>query len=213
MARSAAWQTVDQPAVNADNETATRDRRLLVRMSAGEQQALADAIDLFLSRTVAAARRIIGDETEAEDIAQEAFVRLWQRAEEMAVKPDVALGAWLKRVAVNRAIDRLRVAKRLTSDEGLAEAPVAADQLTTLTAGDASGRVLAALDALPDRQRTAVALFHFEDLSQREVSERMGVTEHALEALLKRGRQRLKEHLASEWQGLLSDLTERHHGE
>lgn len=209
----APWGTMGQPAVQADNQIAIRDRQLLVRMAAGEQQALAEAIDLFLSRTVFAARRVIGDETEAEDIAQEAFVRLWQRAEEMASKPEVALSAWLKRVAVNMAIDRLRATQRLTSDDGLEDTPIAPDQLSSMTAGDASGRVIAALDMLPDRQRTAVALFHFEDLSQQEVSERMGITEHALEGLLKRGRQRLKAHLADEWQGLLQDLTERTHGE
>jgi RNA polymerase sigma-70 factor (ECF subfamily) len=211
--RSAFYRMTGTPTVIADNDTQTLDRQLLVRMSAGESLALSEAIDVYLNRTVYAARRVIGDETEAEDIAQEAFVRLWQRASEMAEKPNAALGAWLKRVAVNLAIDRLRATQRLTSDDGLAEAPVAAGQLTELTAADASGRVVEALDALPDRQRTAIALFHFEDLSQREVAERMDITENALEALLKRGRQRLKAHLADDWQELLRDLTENRHGE
>jgi RNA polymerase sigma-70 factor (ECF subfamily) len=74
-----------------------------------------------------------------------------------------------------------------------------------LEAQDVSQRVDAALKALPDRQRTALTLFHYEGLSQLEIGQIMGISDEAVESLLARGRRSLKATLRDELQELLAD--------
>ena len=81
--------------------------------------------------------------------------------------------------------------------------PVAATQLDGLEQDDLAGRVEAALRGLPERQRQALVLFHFESMSQTEVADVLGVTDEAVESLLSRARRTLRERLKEEWRQLL----------
>jgi RNA polymerase sigma-70 factor (ECF subfamily) len=157
-----------------------------------------------LGVVVAAARRVTTSQAEAEDVAQETFLRLWNGACDVTVPPG-GLRAWLRRVAVNLAIDHLRRMKRLGVTDDVPEQPVAADQLDGLAAADRASRVEAALAGLPERQRVAIGLFHFEELSQREVADAMAISEDALESLLARGRRRLRRLLEADIAELLAD--------
>ena len=90
----------------------------------------------------------------------------------------------------------------------MAEVPeqlVPAEQSAGLESRDLSVRVQSALAALPERQRLALVLFHFEGLSQIEVGESLGVSDEAVESLLARARRSLKVALKGEWQQLLPD--------
>ncbi|MEM7774190.1 MAG: sigma-70 family RNA polymerase sigma factor [Pseudomonadota bacterium] len=189
-------------AVRVEHSGATDEAAMVDAVANGDAGAFRALVDRHLPRVLARARRLLGDATEAEDVAQEALLRLWRTAGSLDVDHR-GVGPWLGRVAANLAIDRLRSAKRLEVRDELPEMPVAAEQLVALTEHDVSDRVMEALSALPDRQRVALTLFHFDELSQREVAEILEVSEDALESLLARGRRKLRAILADEWQSLL----------
>ena len=151
---------------------------------------------------LAAARRLIGDEAEAEDIVQDGLLRLWRSAGALEVPP-VGIRPWLRRVVRNLAIDRLRSGRRTEVTDEVPEVAEPAPQGAASDERELASRVEQALRTLPERQRMAIALFHFEEMSQRDVAERMGLSEDALESLLARGRRALKTALADEWRGLL----------
>lgn len=182
------------------------DAELLRASVEGSEAAFATLMHRHMHVPFAASRRILGDATEAEDVAQDAIVRLWQQGEDLLSKP-LNVPAWLRRVAVNLSIDRLRAGKRLDVRDDLPEMPVAPRQLRSLERADAAGRLQASLDELPDRQRVALTLFHIEEMSQRDVAEAMDITEDALESLLRRARKNLKSALADDWPGLVASFS------
>jgi RNA polymerase sigma-70 factor (ECF subfamily) len=183
------------------------DAALLARTANGETAAFGELMLRHLSPVLATARRIVRDEAEAEDIAQEAFLKLWSGAETLE-SGEYGVRPWLRRVASNLAIDWLRKSKRFDVTDDLPEQADQAAQLRNLEASEASSRVDAALASLPSRQRVAVSLFHFDELSQREVAALMELSEDALESLLARGRRKLRDLLENDWQELLVSYRE-----
>lgn len=183
------------------------DRALLSRIANGEQAAFGTMMQRHLSAVLMTARRILNDEAEAEDLAQEAFLRLWRTALSLEVG-EYGLRPWLRRVTSNLAIDHLRKSKRFSVTDEVPEQAEAPRQLHAIEADQSHVRVEQALASLPQRQRIALSLFHFDELSQREVSEMMELSEDALESLLARGRRRLKEILKDDWRELLVDQTD-----
>jgi RNA polymerase sigma-70 factor (ECF subfamily) len=154
---------------------------------------------------MATVRRVLGDEAEAEDVAQEGLLRLWRSAGELTIDTS-GVRPWLRRVVSNLAIDRIRSRRRLDVTDNVPEVADPATQDAAMGEQELAGRVEAALAGLPERQRIALSLFHLEDMSQREVAERMGISEDALESLLARGRRSLKAQLADEWRGLIDGV-------
>ncbi|HET6322421.1 MAG TPA: sigma-70 family RNA polymerase sigma factor [Hyphomicrobium sp.] len=183
---------------------ASEDAALVAAAAKGDADAFRTLVDRHLSSVLAVARRMLRDDAEAEDVAQETLLRLWRSADGLDVGA-MGLRPWLRRVVSNLCVDRMRSGKRLTVVEELPERAEAATQHTSLEAQDASRRVDVALKALPDRQRTALTLFHYEGLSQVEVGQIMGISDEAVESLLARARRSLKAALREELQELLSD--------
>lgn len=186
---------------------AAADRQLLAATVSGDTRAYRQLVATHLGVVVATGRRLLNDAMEADDVAQETFLRLWRNAAQVEVGP-YGLRPWLKRVATNLAIDRLRQRKPIEPVAELPEVPVAATQERVLVARDATGRLEQALAGLPDRQRQALVLFHFEGLSQIEVGAALGVSDEAVESLLARARRGLKTALKDEWQALLASMVE-----
>ena len=183
---------------------ASDDAALVAAAAKGDADAFRTLVDRHLSSVLAVARRMLRDDAEAEDVAQETLLRLWRSADSLDVSA-LGLRPWLRRVVSNLCVDRMRSGKRLTVVEELPERAEPATQHTSLEAQDASRRVDIALKALPDRQRTALTLFHYEGLSQVEVGQIMGISDEAVESLLARARRSLKAALREELQELLSD--------
>ncbi len=177
---------------------------LLTRACAGHQSAFRVLVDRHLSTVVAGARGLLNDASEAEDVAQEAFVRLWQRAGRLEIGA-AGVRPWLRQVSRNLAIDRLRSAKRLDVVAEISEHGEAATQQGHVEDIERADHVADALAALPDRQRVALTLFHFEELSQVEVAEALSCSVEAAESLLSRGRRRLKIELKESWRTLLDE--------
>ncbi len=145
------------------------------------------------------ARRMLGDWAEAEDVAQEAMMRLWRIAPEWR-QGEAKVTTWLYRVVTNLATDRLRKRKGYRQGIGLEEAPEVADAAPDVEArmmdGDRAEALQAALDQLPERQRQAVVLRHIEGLSNPEIAAVLEIGVEAVESLTARGKRALAAALA-----------------
>ncbi len=177
---------------------------LLAKTAGGDLDAFRQLVDSHLDRAVRLATRILGDAAAAEDVAQEAMLRLWRSAGQVD-ETRGGLRPWLSRVVVNLAIDSRRSGAKLITVEALPEVAEAPLQEVSIARQDASRRVEAALALLPERQRQALVLFHYEEWSQGEIAAAMGLSTDAVESLIARGRRALKESLRDEWRGLLED--------
>jgi RNA polymerase sigma factor (sigma-70 family) len=167
------------------------DDEILSRVAAGDPAASRALVARKLPRLMSLAGRMLGDATEAEDVAQEAFVRVWKQAPKWRAG-EARFDTWLHRVALNLCYDRLRRRREVAT----AEPPEQVDEGPApdrgLEASDAGRRVARALAALPERQREAIVLCHYQELGNIEAAAVMGVTVEALEGLLGRGRRTLR---------------------
>lgn len=166
---------------------------LIVRIAEREEAAFRTVIAQHAPLLHRIAWRMVGEAQESEDIVQEAMLRLWDHAPRLAAAPGgVRLAAWLKRVTVNLAIDRLRVAQRVSGEEvperaddsPLADSQIEADEQTNAT------RTLIA--ELPERQRAAIVLTYYEELPNIEAAEALDMNIKAFESLLHRARSALR---------------------
>jgi len=188
----------------SDAGTAAEEAAVLARIRDGDGAAFRTLIDRHVGSLLAVARRMLKTEGDADDIVQEALVRVWHHAGTLELGPG-GLRPWLRRVVTNLCLDHLR-RHRLTSVVAeVPETPEAPLQERGLAEADLSQRVEAALAALPERQRVALTLFHYEGLSQIEVGDMLGITDEAVESLLARARRSLKSALKDEWRQLLPD--------
>jgi RNA polymerase sigma-70 factor (ECF subfamily) len=171
------------------------DADLIARYARGDPVAARELTTRHAPQLLALATRMLGDASEAEDVTQETMLRLWR------IAPDwqplgAAVGTWLYRVASNLCIDRLRRRREGGPDAlpELADSRPAAPQ--ELQAADRAAALHTALATLPDRQRLAVVLRHFEERSNPEIAEILDTSVEAVESLLARARRSLATLLA-----------------
>lgn len=171
------------------------DEDLVTRVGAGDPAAIRALVARKSGRLLGLAHRMLGDLAEAEDVTQEAFMRAWKQAPDW--RPGAAkFDTWLHRVALNLCYDRLRRRREVVM-ETLPERPdegPAPDR--GLEAQDTGRQVARAMQALPDRQREAIVLCHYQEMGNIEAAALMGVSVEALESLLGRGRRALRAALA-----------------
>lgn len=184
-----------------DTTAALSDEELLALYGAGDPSA-ARALTLRLVPRVTgyAARLMSGDRAEAEDIAQEAMLRLWRAAPGWRAG-EAKVTTWLYRVVTNLVTDRLRArGRRGGGPVTLDDAPEAADDSPSPEARMVDDQRMAALYAalatLPDRQREAVVLRHIEGLANPEIADILGIGVEAVESLTARGKRALAAALA-----------------
>jgi RNA polymerase sigma-70 factor (ECF subfamily) len=181
-------------------DEATEETELLARVAAGEADAFRSLVDRHLQTVLAVARRMLRDDAEAEDVAQDTMLRLWRNAGALQLGPG-GVRPWLRRVVANLCIDRVRARRNTTVTDEVPEEVEAPTQMRHLLERELGARVDAALKSLPERQRLALTLFHYEGMSQIEVGEMMGVSDEAVESLLARARRTLTVSLKEEGRG------------
>ena len=175
-----------------DTDAHIDDAALLARYARGDAAASRALTVRLVPRVHAQAFRMLGDRAEAEDVAQEAMMRLWRIAPDWRAG-EAQVSTWLFRVVANLCTDRLR--KRPRRAVTLDEVAEPADPTPSVEAKMQTDARMAALRKaladLPDRQREAVMLRHFEGHSNPEIAERLGVSTEAVESLTARGKRAL----------------------
>jgi RNA polymerase sigma-70 factor (ECF subfamily) len=181
------------------------DAETVRKLAAGDGVAASAFVRRHLPRMVGLARRMLSDAAEAEDVAQEVFLRVWREAPKW--RPGAAkFETWMHRVALNLCYDRLRRKRELPDpDAGMALADPAPLASEVWLAQQRAAKVHAALAQLPDRQRAAIAMVHFEEMTNIAAAEALEVSVDALESLLARGRRALKAALADAAPDLIGD--------
>jgi RNA polymerase sigma-70 factor (ECF subfamily) len=173
------------------------DSGLVARIARGDEAAARKMVGAKLPRILALGYRMLGDAAEAEDVAQETFVRMWRQAARW--QPGAArFDTWLHSVALNLCRDRLRRRREKTMSvlpEVVDPAP-AADAAMEQAAQ--AREVEAAIAALPERQREAIVLVHYQDLGNIAAAAAMSLSVEALESLLSRGRRSLRAYFSRE---------------
>jgi RNA polymerase sigma-70 factor (ECF subfamily) len=183
--------------------TPVADPGRIARAAAGDAGAWAALVNRHLPAVTRCAAYMLGDHAEAEDVAQDTFVRLHRKLASWEGGED-GLSSWLHRVAVNLSIDRKRAPARPVS---LVEIGDLAEPANLDGPLDRKRHVEAALADLPDRQRAALVLVHYQGLSGREAASALEISVDALESLLARARRTLRNTLAP----VRADLLGAHH--
>lgn len=167
------------------------DDTLMARVALRDAEAFRVLVDKHAGKAHRIAWRMLGDAIEAEDVAQEAMLKLWEQSDKWQAG-GAGVAAWLNRVATNLCLDRLR-RRRFASDEEVPErideSPLADAQMD---ADWMRNRAMQAVQALPDRQRAAIVLTYYEECSNLAAAEILDLNIKAFESLLLRARQALK---------------------
>lgn len=183
---------MDQPS----HEPEALDGALLVAFANGDAEAARALAERLLPRTLSQAQRMLGDRAEAEDVAQDAMMRLWRIAGEWR-QGEAQVSTWLYRVTANLCTDRLRRRKRSVPLDAVDEPRDGAPSVLAQMHRDARAMALSdALAQLPPRQAEAVALRHLEGLSNPEIAVAMEIGVEAVESLTARGKRGLAAILA-----------------
>jgi RNA polymerase sigma-70 factor (ECF subfamily) len=171
------------------------DADIMKRVASGDRQAFASLVKQHLPRAYALAYRTLMNSAEAEEIAQEAFTKVWVKAREYDASR-AALATWLHRIVVNLCLDRIRQRKYHEGDDALALVADTRESSESLASNaEEADLVREAVATLPEQQRMAVNLCYFEEYTNPEAAKLMGLHIKALEGLLVRARKTLREKL------------------
>lgn len=176
-------------------ETPETEDEWLQRAARGDRQACQLLVERHLPGVFHFSRRMLRNEQDAEDVAQETFLKLWKAAERFEGRSSIR--TWLFRVAHNLCIDHMRRRREVALGEDQDPPTSQPSPLGLVAERERLERVQRAIDDLPPRQRAAITLVHHEGLPQNEAAEVLGVTVDALESLLARGRRALRQALLS----------------
>ncbi|MDP3403273.1 MAG: RNA polymerase sigma factor [Brevundimonas sp.] len=171
------------------------DEDLVRRVGRGDAAAIQAMVARKLPRMLTLAYRMLGDAGEAEDVAQETMLRAWKQAPRW--RPGQArFDTWLHRVALNLCYDRLRRRREIPTETPPDRPDPGPAPDRGLLAAELGVRVDRALQGLPERQREAIVLCHYQELTNIEAARLMAVSIEALESLLSRGRRALRRTLS-----------------
>jgi RNA polymerase sigma-70 factor (ECF subfamily) len=182
-----------------------RSEELMARIAKGDNDAFEILVNRHQTSILNLIYRFIGDRTQAKDLAQEVFIRVWQAAR--SYKPEAKFTTWIYRIATNVCFNELKSARRRRwfqfhrsneDNEGSIEetfpdgSPTAEDLLLEK---ERSRQISDALQSLPDNQRMALVLRRYDDLSYEEIAGILNCSVSAVESLLVRAKRTLQEKL------------------
>lgn len=173
----------------------TPDEALLVLYANGDSDAAKALMMRLTPRVLGYASRLLNDRAEAEDVAQEAMLRLWKIAPEWR-QGEAKVSTWLYRVVTNLCTDRLRKKRGVALDAVAEPEDGRASVAEGMIESERAVALRAALATLPERQRQAVVLRHIEEIANPEIAQMMDISIEAVESLTARGKRALTAALA-----------------
>jgi RNA polymerase sigma-70 factor, ECF subfamily len=172
------------------------DEELVGRTARGDAEAFRQLMERHMQRSLRLAMRMMWNASDAEEMVQEAFLRLWTKADTW--QPGRGkFTTWFFRVLVNLCLDRRRRPSALPLEVAGDPIDPGPSAVAEIYRGEVEREVARAVSQLPDRQRAALTLCYYEELSNQEAAQALQVSVSALEALLVRARRTLKVKLAT----------------
>lgn len=169
------------------------DEDLMLKIARNDAPAFRELLNRYEKRVFALAWRLCSDRTEAEDLTQETFLKIWRNAGSW--KPEAKLETWIYRVLYNLFIDGRRRFRGRTEELSEDIRSDAASPEQALIQKRTAQDVEKALNELPERQKEALVLCYYQEMKAKDAAEILSVTQSALESLLVRARRTLKEKL------------------
>ncbi|TKD67515.1 RNA polymerase sigma factor SigW [Pseudalkalibacillus hwajinpoensis] len=179
-------------------------KRIILQVRKGDHNAFGELVELYKDRVFALSYRMLGNRQEAEDVAQEAFIRAYTNIDRYQI--DRKFSTWLYRIATNLSIDRMRKKKpdyyldaEVSGTDGLtmysqisADEQLPEDEVVSLEAQDGIHR---AILSLPAKYRSAITLKYIQELSLKEISEILDLPIGTVKTRIHRGREALRKKL------------------
>ena len=184
-----------------------RSEELMARIAKGDNDAFEILVNRHQTSVLNLIYRFIGDRTQAKDLAQEVFIRVWQAAK--SYEPKAKFTTWIYQITANLCFNELKSSRRKkwfqffrfgedqenTIEEILIDPSPSPEEL--LLSREQSRRISDALQSLPDNQRLALILKRYDDLSYQEIAKILGCSVSAVESLLVRAKRSLQKNLAA----------------
>ncbi len=178
------------------------DEELLAQIKLGNKSAYNLIVERYLTKLWRLGMSVFHNESEAEDAVQDVFLALWQNRDTLKSEEDggAKFSTWIYRVMLNRCIDIKRKRKPQTGTEVIDQVTNDGSQSaeSAMVETQSNGHLLAYLMGIPEKQRLAILLFYYDELSIKEISDKLKINEPAVRSLLKRGRRTLKERFENE---------------
>jgi RNA polymerase sigma-70 factor (ECF subfamily) len=187
-----------------DNELPSEE--LMIRIAEGDDEAFEILVNRHQTSVLNLIYRFVGDRTQAKDLAQEVFLKVWQAAK--TYKPEAKFTTWIYRITANLCFNELKSSRRkkwfsfyrYDEDEGKTIEETLSDRSPSpedlLLIKERSRQISDALQSLPDNQRMALVLKRYDDLSYAEIAQIIGCSVSAVESLLVRAKRTLQGKLA-----------------
>lgn len=184
-------EIVSDTRMNREDAGGPSDEELMTEIAAGDRVAFDTLSRRHARRSLALASRVLGNGADAEEVVQDAFLRIWLHAADWRGE-DSQFSTWLYRIVVNRCLDYRR-RRSFEPIESAAEIPTAApDQLAVVSDRQLARKIDGAIAELPERQRTALSLCYYGDVGCSEAARVMNVSMSAMESLLVRARRAVR---------------------
>lgn len=178
-------------ALNAESD----DKTLLLKIQEGNHYAFNLLVDRHHKRFYNVAYRLLNKREDAEDVVQDAFLKLWERPDLWDSRKNNKFTTWFYRIVVNLCYDRNKKKKPMPLTEGYDAPDERASQQEQLEQAERRDVINDKIAALPERQRQALVLCFFEELSNEEAARAMNVSTRALQSLIMRAKDNLKKEL------------------
>lgn len=188
-------------------EVQDEDKELLDRLATGDEVAFRSLVERHVDRAYAIALRIVGSSADAEDVVQDTMLKVWTHRGRWQ-HGRAKFSTWLYRVVSNRCIDLRRKPRTENVDVVPEVADTQLDASAVIERNEVGNLLEVAMQKLPEQQRVAVILSYHENMSNGEIAEVMDTTVAAVESLLKRGRQQLRELLKKHERDLRGAFTD-----
>lgn len=192
--------------MQSGGKIATSDDDLLCLVAGGDRHAFQHLVERHARSMLSLAERMTGSPDEADEIAQEAFIKIWLAAPKWRLDGPARFSTWLYRVVLNLCLDRRRRRIAVPLDEIDEPADQSIGAFETIATEQQRALLLAAMEVLPERQRAALSLYYFSEISAREAAEVLEMSVSALESLLVRGKRTLKNILADKGVVKIGDM-------